>query len=159
MRRWLFQKLGRWSPNPGSPPPRRPPSSSPEPRLCSALSTDSAVAVTVVMAARNEERSIEAAIRSLFAQDAPPGGFEIVVAEGVSDDATRSILDRLAAEDPRLKVVANPARIAPAGWNVAIKQSRGRYIAIMSAHARYPKDYLRRSFELAEKLGADNVGG
>jgi len=118
-----------------------------------------APAVSVVVAARNEQAFIEPCVRSLLALEPPPGGFEIVVAEGMSDDATRSILDRLAAEDPRLKVVANPARIAPAGWNVAIKQSRGCYIAIMSAHARYPKDYLRRSFELAEKLGADNVGG
>jgi succinoglycan biosynthesis protein ExoA len=123
------------------------------------LDTETHTAVSVVLAARNEERFIEPCVRSLLAQEPPPGGFEVIVAEGMSDDQTRRILDRLAAEDARLKVVANERQIAPAGWNAAIRAASGRYIAIMGAHARYPNDYLLRSFELAEKLHADNVGG
>jgi succinoglycan biosynthesis protein ExoA len=117
------------------------------------------LAVTVVVAARNEERFIEACVRSLLAQDEPPGGFEVIVAEGLSDDRTRLVLDRLATEDSRVKVLSNPQQIAAAGWNEAIRQAGGRYIAIMSAHARYPSDYLVRCLELAEKLHTDNVGG
>jgi succinoglycan biosynthesis protein ExoA len=115
--------------------------------------------VTVVVAARNEERFIEPCVRSLLAQRPPPGGFEVIVAEGRSDDQTRAILDRLAKDDARLEVVDNTSQITPAAWNVAIRQAQGRYIAIMSAHARYPDDYLLRCFELAEELHADNVGG
>ena len=115
--------------------------------------------VTVIVAARDEERFIEACVRSLLAQEPPPGGFELIVAEGRSTDETRGILDRLAGEDARLKVVDNPSRITPTAWNAAIRVSRGRYIAIMSAHARYADDYLVRCFELAEKLHTDNVGG
>jgi len=117
------------------------------------------VAVTVVVAARDEEGFIEACVRSLLAQQEPPGGFEVIVAEGRSDDQTRPILDRLANEDGRLRVVDNPRQIAPAAWNAAIRASRGRYIAIMGAHARYPADYLAQCFEAAERLQADNVGG
>jgi succinoglycan biosynthesis protein ExoA len=117
------------------------------------------LAVTVAVAARNEERFIETCVRSLMALTPPPGGFEVIVAEGSSDDRTRAILDRLAAGDDHLKVVDNPLKIAPAGWNLVIGQARGRYVAIMSAHARYPVDYLVRCFELAERLEADNVGG
>ena len=119
----------------------------------------SQLAVTAVVAARNEEPYIEACVRSLLAQQAPNGGFEVIVAEGQSDDQTRSILDHLQKEDPRLRVIENPARITPAAFNAAIKEARGRYIAFMSAHARYPDDYLVRCFELADRLGADNVGG
>ena len=119
----------------------------------------SSLAVTAVVAARNEERYIEACVRSLLAQQAPLGGFEVIVAEGMSDDQTRSILEGIAREDDRLKVIDNPERITPTAFNAAIKQSRGRYIAFMSAHARYPDDYLVRCYELAERLGADNVGG
>ena len=115
--------------------------------------------VTVVVAARNEGPFIESCVRSLLAQEEPPGGFELIVAEGGSDDGTMPLLQKLAAEDPRLNVVSNERRIAPAAWNVAIKQARGRYIAIMGAHARYPGDYLVRCFEIAERLHADNVGG
>lgn len=116
-------------------------------------------AVSAVVAARNEERFIEACVRSLLAQQSPEGGFEVIVAEGMSEDATRSILDRLVNEDSRLRVVGNPARVTPAAFNAGIRAARGRYIAFMSAHARYAADYLARCFELAERLGADNVGG
>ncbi len=118
-----------------------------------------ACAVTVVVAARNEESFIESCVRSLLALDSPAGGFEVLVAEGGSDDKTRSVLDGLAREDDRIKVVDNPRQIAPTGWNAAIQASRGSYIAIMGAHARYPKDYLVRCLELAERTHADNVGG
>jgi glycosyltransferase involved in cell wall biosynthesis len=117
------------------------------------------LAVTAVVPARNEERFIEACVRSLLAQQPPKGGFEVIVADGLSDDGTRAILERLQAEDPRLKVIDNPARITPAAFNAGIKAARGRYVAFMSAHARYPDDYLVRCYELAERVGADNVGG
>ena len=130
----------------------------PEPAVQSRRAPES-LAVTVVVAARNEEPFIEDCIRSLLKQIEPPGGFEVIVAEGSSDDETRKILDRLAAEDDRLQVVTNPRQIAPSAWNAAIRRSRGRYIAIMSAHARYPEDYLVRCLEIAEQLHADNVGG
>jgi succinoglycan biosynthesis protein ExoA len=125
----------------------------------SQVTSDDQIAVTIVVAARNEERFIEPCVRSLLGQQAPPGGFEVIVADGRSDDHTRAILDRLAQEDERLRVVDNPRQITPAAWNLAIREARGRYVAIMSAHARYPDDYVLRCFELAEKLQVDNVGG
>lgn len=125
----------------------------------SELNSNSQVAVSAVVAARNEERFIEPCVRSLLGQQPPPGGFEVIVAEGLSDDRTRDILDRLANEDSRLRIVTNARQIAPAGWNAAIREARGRYIAIIGAHSRYPDDYLLRSFELAEKQHVDNVGG
>jgi glycosyltransferase involved in cell wall biosynthesis len=68
--------------------------------------------VSVIAPALNEERNIEAAVRSLLAQDYPD--FEVVVVDDRSTDATPAILARLAAEEPRLKVVT--VRALPAGW-------------------------------------------
>jgi len=116
-------------------------------------------AVTVIVAARNEEGFIEDCVHSLLEMDAPAGGFEVIVAEGNSTDRTRSILDRLVAENDRLRVVENRRQIAPAAWNEAIRAARGDYIAIMGAHARYPRDYIVRCLEFAKKTSADNVGG
>ena len=123
------------------------------------LNSKGQLAVTAVVAARNEESFIEQCVRSLLAQQSPPGGFEVIVAEGLSDDRTAEILERLRQEDGRLKVVTNERQIAPAGWNAAIREARGRYIAIVGAHSRYPGDYLLRCFEIAEKQHVDNVGG
>lgn len=121
--------------------------------------TDQGLAVSAIVPARNEEPFIEACVRSLLGQDSPAGGFEVIVAEGRSDDGTRSILDRLAKEDARLRVIDNPERITPAAFNAGIRQARGRFIALISAHSRYPNDYLVRCLEIAEQTGADNVGG
>jgi GT2 family glycosyltransferase len=43
--------------------------------------------------------------------------------------------------------------------NLGIQAARGRYIAIMGAHARYAPDYIRQSVAVLEVTGADNVGG
>src|SRR5688572_8966918 len=73
--------------------------------------------VTVVVPCRNERAHIEECVRSILAQEPPPGGFELIVADGMSHDGTRDILSRLAAEDPRLRIVDNPAKVTPCGMN------------------------------------------
>lgn len=68
--------------------------------------------LSIVVPARNEERSIERCVRSLLAQQLPD--FEVIVVDDRSSDATPSILARLAAENPRLRVLAGAA--LPQGW-------------------------------------------
>jgi glycosyltransferase involved in cell wall biosynthesis len=120
---------------------------------------DQAPAVSVVIPCRNERRHIEACVRSMLAQVPPPGGFEVIVADGMSDDGTREILQRLAGEDPRLRVVDNPERVTPCAMNAGIGVARGRFVAIAGAHNRYAPDYLQQSVAVLEETGADNVGG
>jgi glycosyltransferase involved in cell wall biosynthesis len=57
--------------------------------------------VSVVVPCRNEKDHIHACLRSILAQELSPEDFEIIVADGMSDDETRDILEQLAAEDPR----------------------------------------------------------
>jgi succinoglycan biosynthesis protein ExoA len=115
--------------------------------------------LTAVVPCRNECRHIETCLRSILAQEPPGGSFEIIVADGMSDDGTREILQRLAQEDSRLRVVDNPGRTTPRAMNTGIRAARGSIVAIMGAHNRYAPDYLRRSVETLERTGADNVGG
>jgi glycosyltransferase involved in cell wall biosynthesis len=95
----------------------------------------------------------------MLAQEAPGGGFEIIVADGMSDDGTRDILERLGKEDSRLRIIDNPQQTTPCGMNAGITAARGEYIAIAGAHNRYAADYLRQSVAVLEQTGADNVGG
>jgi cellulose synthase/poly-beta-1,6-N-acetylglucosamine synthase-like glycosyltransferase len=115
--------------------------------------------VTIAMPCRDEEPYIEACIRSVQAQDWPRDRIEILVADGMSIDATREILARLAAEDTRIRLVDNPARIQAAGLNECVRLARGEVIIRMDVHADYPPDFVRQCVRVLEETGADNVGG
>lgn len=68
--------------------------------------------VSIIVAARNEERNIAEALRSLLALDYPD--YQLIVVDDRSDDGTGAILDALAATNPRLKVIH--LATLPAGW-------------------------------------------
>jgi glycosyltransferase involved in cell wall biosynthesis len=115
--------------------------------------------VSVVIPCRNEKDHIEACVRSMLAQQPPAGGFEVIVADGMSDDGTREILERISREDSRLRLVDNPEQITPCGMNAGIAVAHGQYVAIAGAHNRYAPDYLQQSVAVLEETGSDNVGG
>ena len=115
--------------------------------------------VSIVIPCRNEKDHIEAALRSIMAQKRPPGGFEVIVADGMSDDGTRDVLVRLSKEDSRLRIVDNAGQIVSTGLNAAIREAKGSIIIRMDAHTNYASDYVRRCAEVLKETGADNVGG
>jgi succinoglycan biosynthesis protein ExoA len=115
--------------------------------------------VTVAITCKDEEGYIEACVRAVQAQDWPRDRLEILVADGMSLDATREILGRLAAEDSRIRLVDNPARIQAAGLNECIRRARGEVIVRMDARSAYARDYVRQCILALDRTGADNVGG
>jgi succinoglycan biosynthesis protein ExoA len=115
--------------------------------------------VSVIIPCRNECACIEACVRSVLAQRSPPGGLELIIADGMSDDGTRDIVLRLAGEDSRLRVVDNPGRIVSSGLNAAIRAARGKIIARMDAHTEYAPDYINQCLAALTQTGANNVGG
>jgi len=111
-----------------------------------------------VIPVRNEAEAIGAAIRSALGQnDAPP--LEVIVADGASEDGTRTVVSEMAHEDHRLRLIANPDGSTPTGLNAAIKAARADVIVRCDAHSRLPNDYVARALELLEETGADVVGG
>lgn len=84
---------------------------------------------------------------------------EILIADGMSDDGTRAILDQYQRICPQLRVIENRAKIASTGLNAAIRAAKGEVIIRMDAHTEYAPDYIRNCVQLLEETGADNVGG
>jgi len=107
--------------------------------------------ISVVIPCSNERQHIEACILSILSQERPPGGLEVIVADGLSEDGTREILKRLASEHPELRVVDNPRRITPCAMNAGIREARGRYVAILGAHCDYAPDYLQTCVALLDE--------
>ncbi len=68
--------------------------------------------LSIIVPARNEADRIERCVRSLLVTRHPD--CEVIVVDDQSTDATRTILDRIAAEERGLRVVAGQP--IPAGW-------------------------------------------
>lgn len=119
---------------------------------------DSLPGVSYVMPVLNESRYVRAAVESLLAQDYA-GPFEVTLAVGPSTDGTDVVLNEMAADDPRIRVVDNPAASTPAGLNAAIKASQYPIVIRVDAHSLLPTDYARIAVETLQRTGADNVGG
>lgn len=115
--------------------------------------------VTVIVPCRQEAGFIEACIESILANDYPLDRLEVLVVDGTSDDGTRAILERVAAEQAHVRVIDNPARTTPAALNRGLAEAGGDWILRMDVHAEYPTDYIRRLVELSRREGAENVGG
>ena len=71
-------------------------------------------AVTAVVPARNEERDVERALRSLLAQDYP-GPFHVILVNDGSEDGTGEIARIISRTDTRLTALDAPPR--PEGWS------------------------------------------
>src|SRR4051812_32612826 len=74
----------------------------------------SAVDVSVLIPVLNEEPHIRGTVAAMLAQTFD-GTFELLFAEGHSEDRTRVILQELAHEDPRIRVLDNPLRRTASG--------------------------------------------
>lgn len=94
----------------------------------------------------NEATQIRQTAQAMRAQRLD-GELELLFIDGGSSDGTRGILEQLAADDERIRVLDNPGRRTPNGLNIGLRHARGEFVARMDAHAFYPPDYLARAIE------------
>jgi chlorobactene glucosyltransferase len=117
-----------------------------------------APAVSIIVPARNEQRSIERCVRSLLAQTA--GDLELIVVDDRSEDATAAILAGLAREDARLRVIAGAP--LPDGWvgkPWALAQgariARGTWLLFTDADTWHAPEACSSALAFALAHGAD----
>jgi len=115
--------------------------------------------VSVIIPARNEAATMERCLRAVQAQDYPDDRYEVIVADGMSDDGTRRIVSSVAAGDERVTLTDNPARIVPAAMNLGIARCKGEIVVRVDGHTRVAPDYISRCVETLERTGADGAGG
>jgi glycosyltransferase involved in cell wall biosynthesis len=117
------------------------------------------ILISIIVPVYNEEKYIEKCVESILAQDVNKEVLEVIFVDGGSDDRTKEILKNYSDKYRFIKVFDNPGRKTSFGANVGIKNSTGKYIVRMDAHAEYARNYVRCSVEILEKTDADNVGG
>jgi succinoglycan biosynthesis protein ExoA len=123
------------------------------------MTTEPHVRISIVAACRNEIKHIRAFLKSVLAQDMRGLDWEAVIADGMSGDGTRQVIEDYCRREPRLRVIDNPGRIVSTGLNAAIRAARGEFILRMDAHTSYAPSYTQRCLSELERTGADNVGG
>jgi glycosyltransferase involved in cell wall biosynthesis len=117
--------------------------------------------VTVIMPIRNEAAFIARSLGAVLDQDYPAERLEVVIADGMSTDATREVVRSLADARPAIavRIVDNPAQIVPTGFNRALAVARGDIIVRVDGHTIIAPDYVSECVAALRRSGADNVGG
>lgn len=88
--------------------------------------------VSVIIPCYNTEKYVEQAVRSIMSQTYK--NLEIIITDDCSTDGTFSILQKLAAEDSRIKLYKNETNLKIVKTlNNMILQANGKYIARMDA--------------------------
>lgn len=117
--------------------------------------------VAIIVPARNEQDSIEQALRRLLALDYEH--YEVIAVDDRSTDRTGEFMDQLAAEShDRLKIVH--VRALPAGWMgkthamwAAARQTEADWLLFTDADVMFRPDTLRRVMSYVEGESADHV--
>lgn len=117
--------------------------------------------VSVLVPVRNEERYLERCLYSIARQTYPRERLEVIVIDGMSDDATRQVVARFTAESSLdVRLLDNPERLPAHAMNLGLAAARGDVIARLDGHAAMERDYLRLCVDaLAARDGdgADNA--
>ncbi len=116
--------------------------------------------ISVLVPARDEEATIEACIRAIFASKHPIG--EVIVCDDHSTDATPDILDRLRDEFEKLRVInGRPLPEGQVGKPHACAQlaeaARGNLLFYVDADTRLQPEAMSRVASLLQTKEADLV--
>lgn len=87
---------------------------------------------TVVMPARNAEKTISYALKSVLAQSC--SNLEIIVVDDASQDGTLALVEEIARTDTRVHVLANSIPLgAYASRNIGMKAAKGEFVTVHDA--------------------------
>ncbi len=117
--------------------------------------------VSIIVPCLNEQQTIAQLLEAIYTQDFPRANLEVILADGMSTDATRARIAEFLKNHTNLKirVVDNPGRKIPAGLNLAIAAAQGDIILRLDAHCVPRSDYVSRSVEALQASKGWNVGG
>ena len=114
--------------------------------------------VSVIVPARDEAHNIERCVRSVLGARYP--ALDVIVVDDHSTDGTGDIARRVAAGDPRLRVVDNPP--LPAGWMgkqwacaTGATHARGTLLLFADADTTHAPDLLPRAVNAMRERDAD----
>lgn len=110
--------------------------------------------VSVVVLAFNEEASVRRAVGEIRDElrrlEVP---WELVAVDDGSTDATGQLLDEMAKEEPRMRVVHHgDNRGLGGGYWTGFEEARGTYVTFFPADGQFPPDIIPRFLSMMDDL-------
>jgi glycosyltransferase involved in cell wall biosynthesis len=116
---------------------------------------------SILMPVRNEALYIEKSLNSVIRQNYPSDKLEVIISDGMSEDRTRSIINRIKEGNSQfnIKIIDNPGLIAPTALNTAMRNLKGSIIIRIDGHCEIAPDYVRNCVNHLIEKPIDGVGG
>ncbi len=108
--------------------------------------------ISVVIPAYNMDSTVEKAVRSVL--DQTYTDFELILIDDGSSDQTPQILDRLATEDARIRVIHQENKGLSESRNIGVANARGKYLSWLDADDWMEKDALEKLMHAIDASGA-----
>lgn len=114
--------------------------------------------ISVIITAYNVDKFIERAVKSVLSQTYK--NIEVVIVEDCSTDNTKDIIEQLAKEDDRIKIIYHEENKG-AGWGRrdGIEASTGDYFITVDGDDWLDEDFIESLVKRAEETEADIVSG
>jgi len=103
-------------------------------------------AASILVPVLNEAARIRLCVAAMCEQELDEH-YELLFLDGGSTDGTRELLEELAREDDRIRVLDNPGRTVPCALNIGLREAHGAVVVRMDAHTVYPPGYLAAGLE------------
>ncbi len=100
---------------------------------------------SIILAFRNEEKHLADCLLSLERQSLEPDRWELILVDGKSEDNSPGIAREFMTRNRNCLLLENPDRLAAAGWNIGIANSRGTYYFPASGHSIIDSEYLKEA--------------
>lgn len=117
---------------------------------------DMTIAVSLIVPVRNEAESIEKLLESIGRQTYRPD--EVVLVDGGSTDDTAAIVERIATDDPTIKLIKTDGATPGKGRNIGIENAQNDWIALTDAGIKLEADWLENLVAEIQHLDRRNEG-
>lgn len=111
------------------------------------------------MPVRNEAAYIARSLGAVLNQDYPSDRIEVLVADGMSTDGTREIIQEIQTAQPNVRLLDNVGLIAPTALNLATAKAKGDILVRVDGHCEIAVDYVSNCVRHLIEGGFAGVGG
>lgn len=113
--------------------------------------------ISIIIPYYNDDQYIAKLVEQIKANDIKDK-YEVIIIDGNSDYRSRLIIEDIAKVNHNIRIVDNEKRITSCAINIGIRESKGDYVILLSAHCGIAPNYIQTLVDECESLNADVIG-